>query len=50
MNSLAEMIPDVTVFANSNPRGLPIANTLSPVLTFEESAKDIGCYLPKIWK
>jgi S1-C subfamily serine protease len=31
VRSLAEIIPDVTEFANSNPRGLPIAKTLSPV-------------------
>ena len=31
VRSLAEIIPDVTEFANSNPSGLPIAKTLSPV-------------------
>ena len=42
VRSLAEMIPDVTEFANSKPSGLPIANTLSPVFTLEELAKSIA--------
>ena len=31
VRSLAEIIPEVTEFANSSPSGLPIAKTLSPV-------------------
>ncbi|CFO33813.1 Uncharacterised protein [Staphylococcus aureus] len=42
VRSLAEIIPEVTELANSKPNGLPIANTLSPVLTFEELAKLIA--------
>ena len=32
------MIPDVTVLLNSNPIGLPIAYTFSPIFILSESA------------